>query len=417
MTQTINGGRIPTEHAQRYLLNVIAELRDAVLPKVDDVGKRRAAECLEVLARLAVGLRPSSEGIAAGIEAELLELDDGEALLRDLMTTTRVGSEGFDREGLERWLNAHLPDAAELRLTAADEVQGGRSKKTVLLTQAGCASLPQHLVLRSDLNAALTGTTVTSEYELLRRLHDAGIRVPRPLYMNPDSAPLGAPFILMQRLPGRAQGDFFKAPADREVVLQLAEQLGRLHRLPFGYFADCSGLRTMAVSATALGAELQLLRADIEKHGDGSTIEAKACDWLRAHLGDAEPQLSLVHGDAGFHNILVDEGRLSGVLDWELAHIGHPAEDLAYIRSAVEGAMDWSDFIARYRDSGAPPLSEAAIDFYTLWVLVRFHSLALRVRSGVVSGAVPGLDLTLTSVVFPPNLQRLMARYLKQFEG
>jgi aminoglycoside phosphotransferase (APT) family kinase protein len=331
---------------------------------------------------------------------------------------TFVGDGGFDLEGFERWLNVHMPDAAGLHLTSSHEVKGGRSKKTVLLTQSGCASLPQHLVLRSDLNAALTGTTVTSEYELLRRLHDAGVRVPRPLYMSADgSSPIGSPFILMERLPGRTQGDLFNAPADRNVVLQLAEQLAYLHRQPPADFADCDGVRTTAVNAADLGVELDKLRTDIQTYGDGSAIEVMACDWLRAHLDDAEPCFAVVHGDPGFHNILVHDGHLSGVLDWELAHIGHPAEDLGYCRCAVEGALGWGEFLSRYRASGAPWLSDAAIDFYTLWVIVRFHALAVRVRSGVVSGAVPGLDLTLTSLVFPPNLLRLMARYLKQFGG
>ncbi len=57
------------------------------------------------------------------------------------------------------------------------------------------------------------------------------------------------------------------------------------------------------------------------------------------------------------------------------------------------------------------------IDFHTQQVIVCFHSLAVRVRSGVVSGAVPGLDLMPNSFVLPPDLRRLMAWHLKQFGG
>ena len=277
--------------------------------------------------------------------------------------------------------------------------------------------MPEHLVLRCDLNAALIGTSVTSEYELLKRLHGAGLRVPRPIYVHAGKYPLGGDFIVVERLPGNVMGDFFTAPTEKDVVLQLADQLANLHTLPPTDFAGCDGLRIASVSADALADELTKLQANITQHGDDSPIEASACDWLRAHLNDAEPLLGLVHGDIGFHNILIHDGRLTALLDWELSHMGHPAEDLGYCRSAVEGVVDWREFVARYRESGAPPISDAAIDFYTLWVIVRFHALAVRLRSAVVSGVVPGLDLTLTSLVIPPNLQRLMARYLNQFGG
>jgi aminoglycoside phosphotransferase (APT) family kinase protein len=411
----MNMGRISTAHARQHLLNVITELRDGVLPSVDDAATKRASECLEALARIAVALRPPSESTAGDLGAEAAEIEEGEALYKRIITPSSVAQEELDRAHLERWLAEHLPNARQIRLSSVKQLVGGRSKKTILVSQTGCSALPEHLVLRCDANAALIGTSVTSEYALLKRLHHTGLRVPQPIWMNAEQSPVGGAFIVVERLPGKALGDFFSAPPDKEVVLQLADQLANLHRLTPPDLAGCDGLRTTSVSAASLAEELKKLRADITQHGDGSPIEASACDWLQAHLNDAEPLLGLVHGDLGFHNILIQDNRISALLDWELAHIGHPAEDLGYCRSAIEGVVDWHAFVARYREGGAPPISDAAIDFYTLWVIVRFHALAVRVRSSVVAGAVPGLDLTLTSLVFPPNLLRLMARYLARF--
>ena len=39
----------------------------------------------------------------------------------------------------------------------------------------------------------------------------------------------------------------------------------------------------------------------------------------------------LVHGDLGPGNVLHDGGRVTGLCDWELAHVGDPMEDLAWI--------------------------------------------------------------------------------------
>jgi hygromycin-B 4-O-kinase len=41
------------------------------------------------------------------------------------------------------------------------------------------------------------------------------------------------------------------------------------------------------------------------------------------------PERGLVHGDWGANNLLVDDGRISGILDWENATLGDPLRDVA----------------------------------------------------------------------------------------
>ncbi|WP_419924849.1 phosphotransferase family protein [Candidatus Poriferisocius sp.] len=43
------------------------------------------------------------------------------------------------------------------------------------------------------------------------------------------------------------------------------------------------------------------------------------------------PRVVLVHGDLGPGNVLHDGRRVTGLCDWELAHVGDPMEDLAWI--------------------------------------------------------------------------------------
>lgn len=38
----------------------------------------------------------------------------------------------------------------------------------------------------------------------------------------------------------------------------------------------------------------------------------------------------IVHGDFGPQNVLIEDGRISALLDWEFAHVGRPIEDLAW---------------------------------------------------------------------------------------
>jgi aminoglycoside phosphotransferase (APT) family kinase protein len=62
-------------------------------------------------------------------------------------------------------------------------------------------------------------------------------------------------------------------------------------------------------------------------------------DWLLAHRPAGEDR-TIVHGDFGFHNLLVTRDRVTAVLDWELATIGDPLVDLiGLVKSWGHGAM------------------------------------------------------------------------------
>jgi aminoglycoside phosphotransferase len=52
---------------------------------------------------------------------------------------------------------------------------------------------------------------------------------------------------------------------------------------------------------------------------------------LEATLPRIDERPSLVHGDVGAGNFMVDRQRVSAVIDWELAHVGDPHEDMAWL--------------------------------------------------------------------------------------
>ena len=52
--------------------------------------------------------------------------------------------------------------------------------------------------------------------------------------------------------------------------------------------------------------------------------------WLDAHRPAPGPRVT-VHGDFRLGNLLVGPDGLRGVLDWELAHAGDPAEDIGWL--------------------------------------------------------------------------------------
>ena len=56
-----------------------------------------------------------------------------------------------------------------------------------------------------------------------------------------------------------------------------------------------------------------------------------ALQWLKRHRPPEPARLSLVHGDFRNGNLMVDDDGLRAVLDWEMAHLGDPMEDLGWI--------------------------------------------------------------------------------------
>jgi prepilin-type processing-associated H-X9-DG protein len=72
-------------------------------------------------------------------------------------------------------------------------------------------------------------------------------------------------------------------------------------------------------------------------------------DWLKANIPDADGPVVLVQGDTGPGNFLYADGRVTGIIDWELAHLGDPMDDIAWL-SWRATQHDFPDFPERLRE-------------------------------------------------------------------
>src|SRR5262245_17723848 len=142
----------------------------------------------------------------------------------------------IDRAAVEDYLRRHPLGGEHVAVIEARLISGGRCKTTGLVTQAGSDRLPRDFILRQDWQGGATDTSVSGEFDLLARVSGAGICAPRPLLLEPRATPVGEPFILLQRLPGKLSGSLFTPPLSASLALQLADQMGRLHALPASEF-------------------------------------------------------------------------------------------------------------------------------------------------------------------------------------
>jgi aminoglycoside phosphotransferase (APT) family kinase protein len=300
----------------------------------------------------------------------------------------------FDPAALRDYLCA-LFDKPDLSVTNIDVLSGGFSKQTLKVDiEDGGDHVPATLVLRLDLPAetAFSVTTVDGEYPKLSATWGNGIKVPRPYVLEASGKVLGRPFIVLDMAPGKTLGTLFNyPPANAELGKDIARQLARIHRIPVdALYAE--GMARAVPSADQIKSEIDLSRSHWNSLGRDSTIVEEGFASLERSLSLAEGAYCLVHGDMGLHNILVDDNRVSAVLDWEFAKIGNPADDLGYIQDTATHLMGWDHFLAAYEEAGGVIPPEEQIDFYRLLSLVRICVLVTQADAAFCAGTLPQIQ-------------------------
>lgn len=193
------------------------------------------------------------------------------------------------------------------------------------------------LVLRRDMGGLPSSVLLTrdQEFKILSAVYAAGMPVPRPYYFFPaGSLEGGRAAFLMQWLSGETIGrrivqDPALAEARKHLPEQIAQALAAIHSVNIKD-PTLDFLRAPTSGQTAAQAVLDDLEVDLRAIDEPHPALELALRWLRAH--DPGPgELVLVHGDFRVGNFMIGPDGLHGVLDWELAHVGDPHEDLGWM--------------------------------------------------------------------------------------
>lgn len=279
--------------------------------------------------------------------------------------------ETFNAEGFVKFVAEAVPGEGNVRVTDARVASRGFSKKTMLVSLEGNTVLPKDLALRIDQNTEYLGTTVLDEFDALRLVCKHGARAPNPIALEATGKVLGNPFIMFPRVSGAPAGGVYNQPPRNEALsADAAGCLATIHKTPV------DGLKGLGASRKF---DRPYIDHDIESHYAKwqsykvahPTLEA-AFAWIRAHRADADGQRrTVVHNDFTYNNLLVEDGRLTAVLDWEFVHLGNPASDLGYHYYAAEGVSSFEHFLGAYEKAGGIVPSRKELDFYILWGQIR----------------------------------------------
>jgi aminoglycoside phosphotransferase (APT) family kinase protein len=220
------------------------------------------------------------------------------------------------------------------------------------------------LVLRI-MTRGTSGMRVLREAAAHAALDTAGFPVPRVLLAEPDPAPLGAPFLIMQRLPGETMWSAAQAQglaALLAIPRRLAEIHARLHRVSGEALRESAQTFGVDLATMGVDARVEDVGRRIDRAGLGGLSEGAR--WLvRNRPAPAQAEV-ICHGDFHPHNIMVEGGRLSGVIDWADVTLAEPTYDIAGLR-----------VIALYADLGVPAWARGPTNMARRLMVSRYMSV------------------------------------------
>jgi aminoglycoside phosphotransferase (APT) family kinase protein len=306
----------------------------------------------------------------------------------DTAQAAETASPNSLRSKLNRYLETAFPDLGKEAVSSLDMLAGGSTKLTVFLQLKPNARLPDQVILRMDLPLSITGTSVLSEFPILSQVFDLGVLAPRPILVEGDPSILGGAFLLMSYIgpavPAGAYHPKERARLPRVVGAdfgrQLAAQLAHLHaKTTRSEGSDDSVNLALSAAIDALHARWR--SQEKLRH---SLVSDLAFAWLKANPLPRGRPVTLVHGDVGVHNMLATGGNLVGIIDWEMAHVGDPAEDMAACRmNLCTDILPWEDFRAAYIGAGGDPqvCDSKAVSFFSIWYYLRYGIMVQEVKA------------------------------------
>ncbi len=208
-------------------------------------------------------------------------------------------------------------------------IPGGTSKEAWTADVGTPEGKLELIVLRKTGGAIYSGAlSLEQECRVQQAAYESGIRVPEPYGYFEDFA--GREAFVMERLEGEDNGSRVvqdaQFAATREALpRRLAEELARIHAIPLERLPSLPGARTEPAAPHAV----ESLEKELDLLDESHPAVEYGLSWLREHPPRSHG-IVLNHGDFRVGNLLLDEEGLVGVLDWDLAHLGDPAEDLAW---------------------------------------------------------------------------------------
>ncbi len=273
------------------------------------------------------------------------------------------------------------------RLTLADRQPGGARKEAWyvdLERPDGAVSRCFLRYDRSDPSRTKDPWTLHREATVYLALQDGPVPVPRVLGVHPIHQAM-----LSERVAG---GNWFSRIGDAAEQVATARDfmmtLAALHGLDASAL-DLPAFPSVRTVAEAVQAELdEWDRVLADRGGTPEPALAFSLRWLRCHIPPYDGPLVLVQGDTGPGNFMYSGGRVTAVVDWELAHLGDPMDDIAWLslRATQEPFPDFPTRLREYEELSGNAIDEARVHYYQVMAETKLQVMGHRRGGGDGAG-------------------------------
>jgi aminoglycoside phosphotransferase (APT) family kinase protein len=393
--QFYNGSRKLVEHGLERLRNDIPTAeREAMSTKLSALPKlitapadfnalsESIASTLTILADLvtrATALDVQGDFVKQALAQELIYHERHIATVEPFTPAEASEDNAITRERVAAYLARKFPGRG-LEVTSYRRLVGGFQKVTILLEVRDRVGKVESLVIRADKPGRFVGLdagAIVDEYDIVRFVYRHGVPCAEPKWLETDPSHLGVPFMVTSRLTGKTSGSSIAADKLSDRALQsYAETLAAIHRVPAAELKQtCVGkwLQWKTLPENTAAAIECWPRQRWAAQIDPSPMTAHLLQWLRMNIPDDEgAPPCLLHVDYGPHNIHIENDRVTGVLDWESARVGDPAEDLAYLLLCLDDRADRQKMLAWYAAAGGQRVSEYRLRYFEVYNAIKF---------------------------------------------
>jgi len=276
-------------------------------------------------------------------------------------------------------------------VTGVTRLSGGASRDTWAFEHDG-----QPLILQRERPGARRATGgMECEARLLQAAAAAGVPVAEVVTAGGEDSPLGAPFFVTRRVEGetiarRILRDDEWAGVRPKLAAQCGEALAAIHRIPID-----------AVPELEQQDQITQYREVFDLFGEPHPAFELGFRWLEHNRPPTE-RITIVHGDFRHGNFIVGHEGLAAVLDWELAHLGDPMEDLGWLcvkawrfgaAPPVGGLGEYDDLFTAYAAASGERVDPEVVRWWQTLGTLKWGVMCMMQASAHLNGFSRSVEL------------------------
>ena len=239
--------------------------------------------------------------------------------------------------------------------------------------------------------------SLQTEARLLQAAEAANLPIPSVAYICEARDGLGDAFIMNfvsgETIARKIQRDETYAKARAQFATECGDAVSKIHQIPT---ASIPALPIVGAAEQITQFEDMFRSFDIVR----PTFEL-ALQYLKSTIPEKRP-LVLVHGDFRLGNLIIGQDGLRAVLDWELAHLGDPREDLGWIcvnswrfgasQNPVGGIGQLDAFLTAYEKAGGQSFNSSDIRWWQMLGTLKWGVMCMIMYISFREGTNPSTE-------------------------